>query len=666
MTLVNDVKKIGIILQGPRGPRGANWMGVWSALTTYQPSDVVRLSPGGDLYYALTASTNLQPDLNPAAWELFLPAGAVATLPGGTFVYTSAWSALTTYAVGAVVYYGGVLYLATAPSLNQTPPNPLYWLPFTGAGAGSGAVVYRGDWSGSVTYALNDWVRYANALYRLKVSSSLNDQPTNPAIWELVLTENFSGESAGFNWKDPVGTVADLPGVGNGIGDARMVLAPTPTAYVWDGAVWAPSGGGGGITSVNGDVGPAVLTPSTVEARVPAQYATVGAAVTAGKRLIAITADTTEAADFEIPVLGLSVFIAAGVYWSLSAATARMLNTTAGAKDVTVHGPGVLVYDHTGQTGKPLVDHTVPGARAGSRLRIINTLFVSSGDGVNCPVTNGNVIVQNSDWSVEGDGNGIANDATATDNRVDGLRLTLVTAGTANDGINAINLTAGTVRGLSLVCNYAVDATALVLGPAVRASQLRLSHGSGGVGKPAITFNGSGLEDVEVDPSSTAAFVLDMSAHPGNAHVSNLQGGLLLELTLDGGGHVLSDIEASVSASSTGALSVSNSELSPIAPATGITISTVDGLWSNVDISGDLTVQGNQCSLSHVRVTGDITVDADRVRLDACQAGTGAGGGAATVSITAASDRTLVIGTKTDAAIVDAGTNTALFGNQVY
>lgn len=67
------------------------------------------------------------------------------------------------------------------------------------------------------------------------------------------------------SWKDPVETVVNLPSIGNTIGDSRIVKS-TNIIYIWTGLNWvaATGGGGGAVTSVNGQVGNVVLTTDDV------------------------------------------------------------------------------------------------------------------------------------------------------------------------------------------------------------------------------------------------------------------------------------------------------------------------------------------------------------------------------------------------------------------
>jgi hypothetical protein len=49
----------------------------------------------------------------------------------------------------------------------------------------------------------------------------------------------------GYQWKAGVATVADLPPIGNSVGDVRTIVSPLG-AKQWDGSAWVDFGGGGG------------------------------------------------------------------------------------------------------------------------------------------------------------------------------------------------------------------------------------------------------------------------------------------------------------------------------------------------------------------------------------------------------------------------------------
>ncbi len=251
--ILTDINVIKILVPGPRGPRGAVWRGAWNSLTNYKAYDLVRLDPAGNTYLSLRNNIGAQPDISPLDWDLFMPNTGIGSVPPGTMIYTGAWSALATYATGQIVLFGGALYMALQASLNQQPPNPTYWAPVSG---NMGSMIWRGDYSPTATYVKNDIVRYNSALFTVYVNDPVTGAlPTDTSKWQLVLTENFGGNQGGWTWRDPVGSVNQLPLVDNVISDARMVavgLSGSPEPWVWDGTQWVRStatgatGGGGG------------------------------------------------------------------------------------------------------------------------------------------------------------------------------------------------------------------------------------------------------------------------------------------------------------------------------------------------------------------------------------------------------------------------------------
>lgn len=92
--------------QGPAGPPGMVWRGVWSAITAYVVNDAVQY--GGSSWIAVAANTNSAPSLVNPAWNLLAQAGSggggAVSLVDELLVsdpYTSAVMSLT-YVTGSV------------------------------------------------------------------------------------------------------------------------------------------------------------------------------------------------------------------------------------------------------------------------------------------------------------------------------------------------------------------------------------------------------------------------------------------------------------------------------------------------------------------------------------------------------------------------------------
>jgi len=94
---------------------GLDFESVWLADVIYQPGDVVLY--GGYLYQSLTINNiNQKPSFNTGAgeeWDIISKAYDVS----------GAWSSAEEYLIGSVVTYGGDLYVALTDSTNQAPGN---------------------------------------------------------------------------------------------------------------------------------------------------------------------------------------------------------------------------------------------------------------------------------------------------------------------------------------------------------------------------------------------------------------------------------------------------------------------------------------------------------------------------------------------------------------
>lgn len=100
----------------------------------------------------------------------------------------------------------------------------------------------------------------------------------------------------------------------------------------------------------------------------------------------------------------------------------------------------------------------------------------------------------------------------------------------------------------------------------------------------------------------------------------------------------------------------------------GIAVSGVENQFSNCVIKKPVTFSGNGniATGTIFDIAGDITVTGDQITLSACRVGVLAGGGTSTIDVQAAANDTIIIGTRTDAAITDAGTGTTVAANVVY
>ena len=139
------------------------------------------------------------------------------------------------------------------------------------------------------------------------------------------------------SWKDPVVNSAALPLSGNNLGDAR-VTQNDAAIHIWNGSAWVSVSGGGGITSLTGDVtGSGTGAVATTLATVNASPGTTGSAsstsviTTNGKGLVTSNSSTSiQIAESQVTNL---VSDLAG-----KQATGNYITALTG--DITASGPG--------------------------------------------------------------------------------------------------------------------------------------------------------------------------------------------------------------------------------------------------------------------------------------------------------------------------------------
>ncbi len=185
-------------ITGPAGPQGAigpagqglNLTGTYSAANSYSLGDVVTYN--GSSYASLVASNHGQtPAISPADWMLLAaqgPAGPTgATGPQGP-----------TGAAGATGLQG--------PIGPQGPAGP------TGS-AGAAGMNFRGQWSPSIFYSVNDAVSFDGSTY-LALASGSNQQPDQFAqVWTVIAQAGSQGPTGpeGTAATVAIGTVSTLP-----------------------------------------------------------------------------------------------------------------------------------------------------------------------------------------------------------------------------------------------------------------------------------------------------------------------------------------------------------------------------------------------------------------------------------------------------------------------
>jgi hypothetical protein len=85
--------------------------------------------------------------------------------PDFSLITYTAWSAVTTYAVGNIVSLSGVNYIAVAISLNQTPPNASYWAVYSPL-----TVWLKEKTEAAIIWVIEDWI---GKKFEVKTAKSL-------------------------------------------------------------------------------------------------------------------------------------------------------------------------------------------------------------------------------------------------------------------------------------------------------------------------------------------------------------------------------------------------------------------------------------------------------------------------------------------------------------
>ncbi len=217
---------------GPAGPPGVNFVGAYSAATSYSAGDAV--SYGGSSYVSLVGSNHGQtPGQSPAYWVVLAaqgnpgPAGATGS-PG------PAGPQGATGAQGAAGPQGPAG--ATGP-------------------AGAPGINFRGGWMAGTHYLLNDAVTFAGSSYLALQQNSGQEPDVAPQSWAVLAQAGGSGAQGpagptGASATVTIGTVSTLPA-----GSAATVTnSGSSTAAVLNFAI--PQGAAGTGGSGTGSAGP--------------------------------------------------------------------------------------------------------------------------------------------------------------------------------------------------------------------------------------------------------------------------------------------------------------------------------------------------------------------------------------------------------------------------
>ena len=151
---------------------GTSWRGQYTPGTFYTVGNLV--IDGGTVFQC-TVSHTASAVLNPVNWTI----GVTATN------YQGPWSISTSYGIGDQVKYGGIVYQcilghvsASTTSLGLEADQAKWSIAFSG-------IDYKGDWTGTTSYKLNDLVKESGSLWIATAShiSSSTFSPTNWSLW---------------------------------------------------------------------------------------------------------------------------------------------------------------------------------------------------------------------------------------------------------------------------------------------------------------------------------------------------------------------------------------------------------------------------------------------------------------------------------------------------
>ena len=176
------------------------WRGPWNNSTNYIVGDIV--SHNSSAWIAVAINSNSEPATTSTDWDEFAEGGIAGQdgAPGrdgtdgtdGTgFNWRGAWDSAATYAVNDIVQHEGSAWISTVASTNEEPTGASgFWDLYAQAGEpgddGTG-FNWRGVWSSTVTYQINDLVRHSGSAW-VATNASTNQTPST--------TSNFWNEFA--------------------------------------------------------------------------------------------------------------------------------------------------------------------------------------------------------------------------------------------------------------------------------------------------------------------------------------------------------------------------------------------------------------------------------------------------------------------------------------
>lgn len=212
--------------QGPQGPQGVAgqqglkgdkgdagglvYQGIYSVATTYAASDLV--SYAGAAWVSLRASNRgTTPGTNATAWGLLVPAAVAANgPPGGTGTttpslgYKGVYTVSSTYNINDVVTYANAAWVSVSSGNTGNIPAsaPSQWAVLvpagtssSGGGGATNSLGYKGVYSSTANYSTNDVVTYANGAWVSLTGSNHGNTPDASAANWSVLVPAAAASS---------------------------------------------------------------------------------------------------------------------------------------------------------------------------------------------------------------------------------------------------------------------------------------------------------------------------------------------------------------------------------------------------------------------------------------------------------------------------------------
>ena len=202
---------------------GLTWRGAWDSQVAYAIRDLVH--DGGSAWIATAINTNMRPSGNSAVWDIYAESGETGPMgpmgppgeDGAGFTWRGAWSNTTAYAVNDLVRNDGSAWIATAANTGSEPPSG-NWAAFAQAGAdgnpgtdgapGAG-LNWRGAWSNTTAYAVRDLVHHNRSAW-IASQAGTGNEPSGPsAFWDIYAEAGETGPTGPMGPMGPPGEDGD-------------------------------------------------------------------------------------------------------------------------------------------------------------------------------------------------------------------------------------------------------------------------------------------------------------------------------------------------------------------------------------------------------------------------------------------------------------------------